>query len=68
MDGLTSIDLEEDEGRIGLKLYSTDTNLYSGNICIRRSSQEDNFATWEDITIFTLKGQAINDYPIIYDC
>ena len=67
LDGLTSIDLEEDEGRIGLKLYSTDTNLYSGNICIRRSSQEDNFATWEDITIFTLKGQAINDYPIIYD-
>lgn len=67
LDGLTSIDLEEDEGRIGLKLYSTDTNPYSGNICIRRSSQEDNFATWEDITIFTLKGQVINDYPIIYD-
>lgn len=67
MDDITSIDLEEDEGRIGLKLYSNTTNLYSGNICIRRSSMADNFATWEDITIFTLKEQDINEYDIIYD-
>lgn len=64
---LTSIDLEEDEGRIALKLYSNDQNPYSGNICIRRASQEDNFATWVDIKIFTLKEQVINNYSLIYD-
>ena len=64
---LTSLDLEEDEGRIALKLYSEDTSPYSGNICICRSCQEDNFATWEDITIFTLSQENINDYHLIYD-
>ncbi len=50
-----------------MKLTSTSSDPYSGNICIRRASAEDNFATWEDIKIVTLREQDINDYPIIYD-
>lgn len=64
---ISSLDSEEDEGRIGLKIYSPSTKLWSGNICIRRSSQEDNFATWEDITIFTVKEKDLNGLDIIYD-
>ena len=58
---------EEDTGRIGLKMVSPDVNPYSGNICIRRASAENNYATWEDIKIFTLREQDINSYPIVYD-
>ena len=64
---LTSLDEEEDEGRIALKIYSPDTNPWSGNICIRRSSQKDNFQVWEDITIFTVKEKKLNELDLIYD-
>lgn len=64
---LTSIEEEEDEGRIALKIYSPDTNPWSGNICIRRASQEDNFQTWEDIIIFVVKGKNLNELDLIYD-
>lgn len=63
----TSLDAEEDEGRVALKLYSSLLDNYSGNICIQRSSSIDNFATWEDIKIINLKNQNINDVPVIYD-
>ena len=58
---------EEDAGRLGLKIVSPDDEPFFGNICIRRASAVNNFATWEDIKIFTLKNQYIKDYPIIYD-
>jgi len=64
---LTCLDEEEDEGRICLKIYSLDTELWSGNICIRRSSQADNFQTWQDIKIFTVKQQDLNSLNLIYD-
>lgn len=64
---LSSLDMEEDEGRIGLKLYSPDLNPWSGNICIRRASQVDNFQTWDDIIIFTVKDKIINELDMIYD-
>ena len=67
LDGLTSIDEEEDEGRIALKIYSADLDPWSGNICIRRASQEDNFQTWEDIKIFTVKNKDLNSLDLIYD-
>lgn len=67
LNGLTSVELEEDEGRIGLKLYSFTDDYYSGNLCISRASMKDNFTTWEDIKIITLKKEKVNDYPIIYD-
>ena len=64
---LTSLDEEEDEGRIVLKIYSPSTNPWSGNICIRRASQEDNFQTWDDITIFTVREKDLNTLDLIYD-
>ena len=66
-DGISSVDEEEDEGRIGLKIYSPNNNSWSGNICIRRASQVDNFTTWEDIKIIIVKQQNLNDLPVIYD-
>lgn len=67
LSDLTSIDQEEEEGRIGLKIFSPSSAEYSGNICISRASAKDNFTTWEDIKIFTVKNQDLNSYPIIYD-
>lgn len=66
-EDISSIEEEEEEGRIGLKIYSDNPDPFSGNICIRRASAEDNFATWEDIKIFVLKEQVLNDFPIFYD-
>lgn len=63
----TTLEEEEDEGRIGLKLYSQIDKPWYGNICIRRASQEDNFATWEDIAILVIKEKVINDLDIYYD-
>jgi len=67
LTSITSLDEEEDEGRIALKIYSPSTEPWSGNICIRRASQEDNFQTWEDIKIFTVKEENLNSLDVIYD-
>lgn len=67
LTNITSLDEEEDEGRIALKIYSPSAELWSGNICIRRASQEDNFQTWEDIKIFTVKEENLNSLDVIYD-
>lgn len=66
-DGKSTLDLEEDEGRVALKLFSTSETPYSGNVCIRRASAKDNFTYWEDIKIFTLKDELINNAAIVYD-
>ena len=67
LDGITSKQEEEEEGRIGLKLYSNSGSPYSGNICIRRSSSKDQFKEWVDIKIYTAHEEIINDIKIIYD-
>ena len=64
---ITSISQEEEEGRIGLKIYDPDNLTYSGNICIRRADSRTNFSVWEDIKIITFKNQFVNKYDIIYD-
>ena len=66
LTGLTTIAEEEEEGRIGLKLYS-ESSLFSGNICIRRTDAKSHFKKWDDIKIITLKAQNINDLDMIYD-
>ena len=66
----TSVDLEEDEGRITLKVVNSiidQPTTYSCNLCIRRSSQKDNFKTWEDICYIILKDQYLDEVPVIYD-
>ena len=67
MTDLTSIDEEEDEGRIALKIYTPDTAEWSGNLCIRRASQKDNFQTWTDIKIMVIKQKNLNALDLIYD-
>lgn len=64
---ITSVHEEEEEGRVGIKLYSSTEDLYSGNICLRRSDSRDNFQTWTDIKIFVVKEQNINEIPLFYD-
>ena len=39
----TSIQDEQEEGRIGLKLYSNNTNPFYGNFYIRRASSKEDF-------------------------
>ena len=64
--GESTIYEEEEEGRIGLQLYSP-LNNYFGNVCIRRASALDNFKKWEDIKIITMKGETFKELGIFYD-
>ena len=64
---ITNVHLEEEDGRLGLKLYVPGGEIFSGNLCIRRSDAKDNFQTWTDIKIFIVKAQDINDLPMFYD-
>lgn len=64
---LTSLEAEQEEGRIGVKLFSNSTNPYNGNICLRRSDSRDNFSTWSDIKIITCINTIINSLSIIFD-
>ena len=66
-EGISWRELEEDEGRIALKLYAADSSPYSGNLCVRRASSRDNFTKWEDVRIVTFKQQPINNSDIWYD-
>lgn len=64
---LTTVFDEEEEGRIGLKIYDPIGNPFSGNLCIRRSDSSSNFKVWTDIKIVVFKQEMINDLPLIYD-
>ena len=64
----TSLEFEQEEGLIGLKIYSKDSvGIYNGNFCIRRASSKDNFKTWEDMKIIVCINKPINDLPIFFD-
>ena len=64
---LSTVYEDEEEGRIGLKIYDKDNPLFSGNLCIRRADSKDNFKTWTDIKIIPIKMRYVNDLPVIYD-
>ena len=63
----TSLYQEEDDGRVAIKFYSESNDPYSGNLCIRRSDSRTDFKIWDDIYIYTAKGELISDIPIFYD-
>jgi hypothetical protein len=63
----TSIYAEQEEGRIGLKLYSPSDSSYSGNLCIRRADRNSGFKKWEDIKILTIFNEGFNSLDIFYD-
>ena len=62
-----SIYEEEEEGRVGIKFYSTSHDLYSGNLCIRRADSRTNFKIWTDVYVYVAKQIDINTIPIFYD-
>lgn len=53
---------ENENGRIKIHVLSTDSKNFLGNICIRRSSNKNNFTTWEDVHITTLLENKKIDY------
>lgn len=63
----TSLDQEEEEGRIAVKLFANNSNPYNGNICLRRADSKDNFTTWTDIKIVACVNTLINNLDVIYD-
>lgn len=65
--GSTSVHEEQEEGRVGLKLFSTNTSPFYGSFYLRRASSKDDFKYWYDIKLITLKDTKINNFPIIYD-
>lgn len=67
MSAYTTVSQEEEEGRVGLKIYDPDDREYSGNLCIRRASSRTNFMIWEDIKIVSFKNEFINNHELIYD-
>lgn len=66
MLNLSTVSQEEEEGRIGLKLYS-DSTAETLDVMIRRADSRDNFQTWTDIKHLTFNGENVNNYPIVYD-
>lgn len=63
----TSVREEEEDGRVGLKLYLADGDMYIGNVCIRRADSRTNFTIWDDIAFVKIEEANVNDMPIIYD-
>ena len=63
----TTKDIEEDDGRVALKLYLNSNTNITKIYFIRRASSKDNFSTWEDIKCINCVNQKINDLPIVYD-
>lgn len=67
MQAQTSLEAEEEEGRIGIKFYSNQETVYNGNICLRRASSKDNYTIWEDIKIIACVNEMVNDLDMIFD-
>lgn len=63
----TTKDKEEDNGRIGLKLYLDSNTPQTHTYYIRRASSKDDFAIWEDIKCIVVNNCIINSLPIFYD-
>lgn len=68
-DGISTLDEEEEEGRICLKITANENSSVPcyGNFYIRRASSKDGFVAWEDIYLITLKGEPIDGLDPIYD-
>ena len=64
---ISNLHLEEEEGRIAIKLYDPLDEIYSGNLCIRRTDSRSNFQVWDDVYLYVVKAESINALPIYYD-
>lgn len=66
MNSVTSVFAEEEEGRVGIKLYS-ESSAETVDIMIRRADSRNNFQTWTDIKFISFTNEDVNLYPIVYD-
>lgn len=68
IEAITTIALEEDEGRVGIRFKEMGKEEpYSGNLCIRRTDSKSNYKIWYDVAVIVAKNQLIKDIPIYYD-
>ncbi|MBQ8206356.1 MAG: hypothetical protein IJZ77_02745 [Bacilli bacterium] len=68
IEAATTIALEEDEGRVGIKFKEIgEEKRYSGNLCIRRTDSKSNYKIWYDIAVIVAIDQLISEIPIYYD-
>ena len=52
---------DQEEGRIKIDIIAKDTEKFTGNLTIRRTSSESDFTIWEDVHTVTLTtGQELN--------
>lgn len=58
---------DEEEGRIGLQIEKEASSEYTGDLCIRRTSELSDFKEWEDIKIISYDSNIITDSIVIYD-
>lgn len=54
LNATISADVDAEEGRIKIDIISKDTEKFTGNLTIRRTSSESNFSMWEDVHTVTL--------------
>ncbi len=53
--------VDEENGRVRIDVVATDTEIFIGNLTIRRTSSESNFHKWEDVrTVTYLEGTELN--------
>lgn len=69
LDATVTATMEEEFGRVRIDIVATITEIFFGNLTIRRSSSESNFTIWEDIHETTIaEGKVLNytwyDYTI----
>ena len=67
IDNILSLDKDEEEGRIGLKIHDPRSKVFNGNLCIRRTDSKSNFTKWEDIKIINIIQTSVDDLEVFYD-
>lgn len=67
INDITSLDLEEEDGYIAIKIFSNKEDPFFGNLCIRRTDSRSNFEIWNDMKIIVIKGENINQLPLYKD-
>lgn len=67
IEAITTIVLEEDEGRVGIRFDDTSSRPFSGNLCIRRTDSRSDFKIWHDVAVIVVVEKEVNTIPIYYD-
>lgn len=63
----SSVQDEQEKGRIGTKFYINSEKVFNGNLCLRRTDSKSNFRDWVDIKIVPCVNTNINNLDMVYD-